>query len=266
MQRIAHLGAQRVPRAQAARPYAQVGARVQQRVPQRRGPPRRGEQLVPVLAGVAGAADDQLVAVPAGHRVAHVVVVGRHAETGEQLGRARALHGQHAEVAVLVGDRDGVRGRPGQPADHLGGVRRVRHQEDVVVVEQVRDEVVDHAAGRRVAAQRVLRPAGTDPAQVVAQRGVEEVDRPGAAHPGLAQVGDVEDADRLPHRGVLPQHAAAGGAVLDRHLPATEVGELGAEGDVPVVQGRAQQVGRHARSLAARPARAAPGTPAGVTA
>ena len=50
----------------------------------------------------------------------------------------------------------------------------------------------------------------------------------------LAEVRDVEDADRRAHRGVLADDAAAG--VLDRHLPAAEVGHLGAEGHVPVVQ------------------------------
>jgi len=43
-----------------------------------------------------------------------------------------------------------------------------------------------------------------------------------------------EHADRLAHRGVLLQHAAAG--VLQRHLPAAEGGELGTEGEMALVQ------------------------------
>ena len=58
---------------------------------------------------------------------------------------------------------------------------------------------------------------------------------PGPGHRGLAEVADVEDADALAHRGVLGDDAAAG--VLDRHVPAAEVGHLGAEGDVAVVEG-----------------------------
>ena len=56
----------------------------------------------------------------------------------------------------------------------------------------------------------------------------------------LAQVADVEDADRGPHGGVLLDHA---GGVLQRHRPAAELGELGPEGLVPVVQGSAQLLG-----------------------
>ena len=61
-----------------------------------------------------------------------------------------------------------------------------------------------------------------------------------AAAPGpltrrLAQVADVEDTDPLADRGVLRDDPAAG--VLDRHLPAAEVGHLRAEADVALVQG-----------------------------
>ena len=52
-------------------------------------------------------------------------------------------------------------------------------------------------------------------------------------------------------RRVLLQHAAAAGRVLDRHLPAAEVGQLGAERDVPVVQRRVQQIGHRGQPIAA---------------
>ena len=96
------------------------------------------------------------------------------------------------------------------------------------------DEVVDDAA-RVVAAQGVLRRARLDAAHVVGQARVDEVGRAGTRHRGLAEVAHVEHADTLTHRGVLGDDAAAG--VLDRHVPATEVGHLRAEGDVAVVQG-----------------------------
>ena len=76
---------------------------------------------------------------------------------------------------------------------------------------------------------------------------------PVAAHPHLAEVRDVEQPDRLAHRRVLLQHAAA--RVLDRHLPAAEVGELGAQRHVPVVQRRVLQErvdGRHGAEATGR--------------
>ena len=57
---------------------------------------------------------------------------------------------------------------------------------------------------------------------------------------GLAEVADVEQADTLADGLVLGEDTPAG--VLQRHVPAAELGELGAEGDVTVVQGRMQQV------------------------
>ena len=56
----------------------------------------------------------------------------------------------------------------------------------------------------------------------------------------LAEVAHVEDADRGAHRGVLLDDAG----VLQRHVPAAELGELRAEGRVPVVQRRAGERGR----------------------
>jgi hypothetical protein len=47
-------------------------------------------------------------------------------------------------------------------------------------------------------------------------------------------VADVEDPDPLTDRGVLGHDTTTG--IFDRHLPATEIGELGAQGDVAVVQ------------------------------
>ena len=59
------------------------------------------------------------------------------------------------------------------------------------------------------------------------------------AHLDGAQVADVPQAHPLPHRPMLLDDADTG--VLDGHLPAAEVGELGAERHVSLVQGGAQQ-------------------------
>ena len=76
---------------------------------------------------------------------------------------------------------------------------------------------------------------GRDPAEVVAQAGVDVLRGAVAADHRLAEVADVEDADGLADRRVLLDHP---GRVLQRHLPAAELRELRAERDVPVVQGR----------------------------
>ena len=92
--------------------------------------------------------------------------------------------------------------------------------------DQVGDEIVDHAAGV-VTAQRVLGLARRDPAEVVGQAVVHELRRSGPAHPRLAEVGYIEQADGLPYGGMLAQHTAAARGVFNGHLPAAEVGELG---------------------------------------
>ena len=56
----------------------------------------------------------------------------------------------------------------------------------------------------------------------------------GLRAPHLAEVRHVEEPHCLAHGGVLLQHAAVG--VLDGHLPPAEVGELGPQGHMPVVQ------------------------------
>ena len=96
-----------------------------------------------------------------------------------------------------------------------------------------------------VAAERVLRLARRDLAQVVAQRRVDVVGRAGPGDHRLAEVADVEDADGLPDGGVLLDHA---GGVLQRHAPAAELGELRPESDVPVVQRGLQERRRMART------------------
>ena len=74
---------------------------------------------------------------------------------------------------------------------------------------------------------------GRDLAEVVGQRRVDERRGAGPDDHRLAEVADVEDADRLADGGVLLDHA---GGVLQRHRPAAELGELGAERHVAVVQ------------------------------
>ncbi len=76
--------------------------------------------------------------------------------------------------------------------------------------------------------------------EVVGEAGVDVLRGTGAAYERLAEVADVEQADGLAYGLVLGEHSTAG--VLQRHVPAAELRELGAEGDVTVVQGRVQQI------------------------
>jgi hypothetical protein len=145
---------------------------------------------------------------------------------------------------VEVADLDPVGCLGVEPTHDLGGVRGVRDEEDLVRVAVVGDEVVDHAAGLVVAAERVLGLTGTDAVEVVGQRCVDVAGRTRAAHDGLAEMAHIEDPDALADGQVLLDHPAA--RVLDRHLPAAEIGHLRAQVNVAPVQRRSAQVG-HAR-------------------
>ena len=101
VQRIAHLGAQRVAGAEPARPDAEVLPGLEDGVPQLARPLGVDQQLVAVLAGVAGAADGDLggaVRAGAGHE--------RH--VGEL---ARAARAAPAPAASAVPARRGRRPR-----------------------------------------------------------------------------------------------------------------------------------------------------------
>ena len=99
----ADLEAQRVARAEAGRRRA---AR-DERVPDRAGVAGRDEQLDAVLAGVAGAADER--GAPATCGSTRGEALGQRAPSasaGDDLARARALHGEHRVVVEAVGDLD----------------------------------------------------------------------------------------------------------------------------------------------------------------
>ncbi len=196
-----------------------------------------------MFAGVAGAADPDRPTAVGRVGVGHVVDLGGQLEPVQRLRRPRALDGQHAVVAVVVDHLDSGRRGGREPAHDLGRVGRIRNEEHLVRADEVGDEIVDHAAGV-VTTQRVLGVARSDSAEVVGEALVHEVGRPGPAHPRLAEMGNVEEADGLANGGVLAQHTAPAGGVFDGHFPAAEVGELGSKGNMAVVQGRPRQI-RH---------------------
>ena len=128
---------------------------------------------------------------------------------------------------MLVGDRQAGRCGGLQRLDHRRGIGGVGDQKNLVVVDVVGDQVVDNATGF-VATQCVLRLAGSDSAQIVGQRGVDERSRARSAD----QVADVEQSDGVACRVVL----ADGAGVRHRHQPAAELGETCAQLAMAVFQ------------------------------
>ena len=96
---------------------------------------------------------------------------------------------------AVVEDRARRRARPTSQSRSASTRDGVDDEQQVVVVEPVGDQVVDRAAVL-VEKQRVLRLAHADPAQVVREHRLEELERGGAAHLELAHVAHVEDARR----------------------------------------------------------------------
>ena len=176
VQRVAHLGAQRVARAEAARPDAEVLPGLEDGVPQLAGAVGVDQQLVAVLAGVAGPADGHLggaVRAGAGHERHVGSSPGRpsSSSTCSERGPCTARTATSACRSVTVTPAGAA---SASRAQHLGGVGGVRHQQHVVRTVQVDDQVVDDAAAPSVAAQRVLRLARADARQVVGQARVDE--------------------------------------------------------------------------------------------
>ncbi len=126
----------------------------------------------------------------------------------------------------------------------------------MIVVEPVGDQVVDRTAVL-VEKQRVLRLAHADPAQIVREHRLKELERRGAAHLELPHVAHVEDAGVLAHRAMLGDHAF----VLHGHLPTRERNHPGPGCQVPVVEwSAAEGLGRvhpEAQSIHAFPRRSA---------
>ena len=232
VQWIAHLRSQRVACAETARQAAVRRHRHDQLVPHGRCLIGRNDELVAVLARVTGPAEHDAPTIALGDAERHVVKVCVETEITENVRRLRPLYGDDRKLAMLVDDGHVIRRDRREAPDNLAGVRRVRHEMQVVVAAVVDDQVIDDATGRLVAAQGVLRLPGSDPIEVVGQACVDEVLRAGPAHLDVAEVTDVEEPDVVAHRRVLLDNAG----VLNGHLPAAELGQPRAQGDVPVVQ------------------------------
>ena len=144
----------------------------------------------------------------------------------------------------------GLLQKPSQVLVVVGGVG---HRQERLGAQAVGEEVVEDAAVL-AAEDRVLRAAGLQLGDVVAEDALQERLGLRARRRDLAHMGDVEDARGRARGQMLGLDATA---VLDGHLPARERDELGPGGDVPVVERGALErgiggSGGHAARLAAR--------------
>ena len=201
---------------------------------------RRAQDLDPVLARVAGAADQALRAgdVDRGGAKARGELAGR--QPLDDAARLGPLHGEHRPVgepvldlAVEVG---GVLGEPLEVALVVGGVR---DGQEALVGEAVGEEVVQDAAVL-AAEHRVLGAADVDLRDVVREHALQQVRGARPRGLDLAHVRDVEDAATRADGQVLGPDPL----VLDGHLPPGERNEPRARRLVGVEKGRAAKV-RH---------------------
>jgi hypothetical protein len=164
------------------------------------------------------------------------------------LARGRPLDGEHRVAVGAVVDVDvELAGLLLEPRQVLGVVGGVGHREIAVRAEVVGEEVVENAAV--LAAQhRVLGAARGDLRDVVGQDPLQERLGLGPARLNLAHVADVEHPDGGPDGHMLGLDAL----VLDGHLPAGEVDQLGSSGNVVVVQRRAPHRGARLPARAAQ--------------
>ncbi len=125
----------------------------------------------------------------------------------------------------------GVRAPPLQVARVVGGVG---DRQEALGAQAVGEEVVEHPPVL-AAEHAVLRAAHRDRGDVVGEQPLQQRLSAGADGFELAHVRDVEDPAAPAHRQVLGAHAG----VLHGHLPARELDQLRAGGDVAVVQGGA---------------------------
>ena len=131
--------------------------------------------------------------------------------------------------------RSASRAKCAQSLQPVGGV----HDEQVLVgAEPVEIGVVDGAAGL-VADDGVLRFADLEGGRVVGEHALQKGQRAGPADHEATHVGDVEQAG-VPARGQVLGDDAAG--VLDGHLPAGELDDPAAGGDVALVESRALEL------------------------
>ena len=207
-------------------------------LPQFHGISVRHEQLETVLAGVAGACQ-QHVHPGDGNRhrsvvfdLTHRVLIG--STSGQQnLLSTRTLHSNQGGFLRLI---DELHIKIAQALTHGGeifiNIGGIGHHQELLVTQTVGDEVVNNTA-LIVHQDRVLGAARLQDRHVGNQRVVKERCGVRPAHTELAHMGEVKDTGAGAHSLMLGNIVS----VLERHIPATEVGERGTQFFVDGVQG-----------------------------
>jgi len=135
------------------------------------------------------------------------------------------LHGQHGEVRALDDVDAEFRSLPPHPREIAVARASIDDGAETRLFEKVNDQVVDDAA-RLIEHAAIERLAGhLQLVDVVGEKPLEELPHARTLEIGDAHVGDVEDARAATHGVVLGEL----GAVLQRHVPAAEVDDPGAE-------------------------------------
>ena len=122
-----------------------------------------------------------------------------------------------------------MRAHPGEVLVARAGVD---DQAEPGLVEEIDDQVVDHAAAPRSACSCTAPCPGLSAWRRRWRAGAQELAHPRAARVDDAHVRDVEHAGVAAHRVVLLDLRA----VVDRHVPAAEIDHAGAQLDVQVIE------------------------------
>ena len=204
-------------------------------------------QLVAVLARVARATDararEAADAAEGELVVAELVEIAVRRHRLEHFEGGGALQGDHRFARRAMVDLNiealfvGV-----HPLEHRVRVGSVDHQVDLVLT-AVDEQIVDRVAVC-FAKQRVADRAHGNASHVVRRDAVQVADRVRAGHREPSHVPQVEETGLGAHTLGFFQDRA----VLDRHVPATKIDHLGAEGFVNVVQGSLFHDGNAARA------------------
>jgi hypothetical protein len=139
--------------------------------------------------------------------------------------RVRSLHRDHREIVARC-DREPAEflGRRVHPRHVLVARGGVHHHAEPLVIHVIDDEIVDDTAlgGKHAAVKRLaLRFELVD---VIGQQQAEEIADLGALHVHHVHVRDIEHPAVFPHLVVLLDL----GTVVQRHVPAAEIHDLGA--------------------------------------
>src|ERR1700694_2328676 len=218
----------RVSSAQARWPYAIGLALVEQRTPEPHGIGIPAEQLEAILAGIAGPRNHarHFRDVPLDEGIVlDTSQVGFRQPLDEADG-SWTLHADQRPFPADIEDRaPTLRPDPLEVAILVGGLE---HQQIAAVGHRVDEDIIDDAA-LLVTKQGVLDPPVLEPGHVTSHDALGQA-RIGDAQ--LTHVREIEEADGFSHGTML----FADGAVLERHHPATEVRQLGAEADMFLVE------------------------------